>query len=84
MLSKSQSNSDSEAIISVWEKLGWDALRLCNELRGEFSFAMIASDRFLVARDPIGVKSLYYGRDKQGRWYFRYVEICCVQCFCCR
>ncbi len=63
---------DSEVIIFLWEALSGDASRLCNTLLGVFSFALIADERFLVARDPIGVKPLYYGRDCQKRWLFRY------------
>jgi asparagine synthetase B (glutamine-hydrolysing) len=58
--------------MALFEALDWNALRLCKTLHGEFDFALIAGDRFLIANDAIGVKSLYYGRDEQGRWYFRY------------
>ncbi|VDK51793.1 unnamed protein product [Anisakis simplex] len=43
---------------------------ICNQLDGVFGFALIFGDEFLVARDPIGVKPLYYGTDNEGRFFF--------------
>lgn len=45
--------------------------RLCLKLDGVFGFALIYGDEFMAARDPIGVKPLYWGTDAQGRWMFR-------------
>lgn len=44
---------------------------MCNQLDGIFTFALIYEKEFLVARDPIGIKPLYYGIDKEGRYLFR-------------
>jgi asparagine synthase (glutamine-hydrolysing) len=64
-----KSTCDSEVIIFLYEKYrnGHD---VCSKLDGVFSFALIYDDDFLVARDPIGVKPLYYGIDKDGRHFF--------------
>uniref|UniRef100_A0A0N5ATE7 Asparagine synthetase [glutamine-hydrolyzing] n=1 Tax=Syphacia muris TaxID=451379 RepID=A0A0N5ATE7_9BILA len=44
--------------------------QICNKLDGIFTFAVIYDDEFLVARDPIGIKPLYYGKDNDGRYLF--------------
>uniref|UniRef100_A0A914XD37 Glutamine amidotransferase type-2 domain-containing protein n=1 Tax=Plectus sambesii TaxID=2011161 RepID=A0A914XD37_9BILA len=59
---------DSEVIIFLWEK--FDGPDFCNMLDGDFAFALIDGDRFMAARDPIGVKPLYYGVGADGTHYF--------------
>jgi asparagine synthase (glutamine-hydrolysing) len=39
-------------------------------LDGDFAFVIINGDDFMAARDPLGVKPLYYGLDERGRMYF--------------
>ena len=58
---------DSEVIVKLYEKYGTD---FCNKLDGVFGFIIMHEDFFMVARDPIGVKPLYYGQDKSGAFYF--------------
>ena len=58
---------DSEVIVHLYEKYGYD---FCNRLDGVFAFAVLNNDDFIVARDPIGVKPLYYGKAKDGTLYF--------------
>ncbi len=58
---------DSEVIVKLYEKYGTD---FCNLLDGVFGFIVMQDDKFMVARDPIGVKPLYYGTDKTGTYYF--------------
>ncbi len=63
-----QTGSDCEVILALYEDKGPDFL---NELNGIFAFALYDAqqDRYLVARDPIGVMPLYMGRDEHGnRW----------------
>jgi asparagine synthase (glutamine-hydrolysing) len=45
------------------------AADLCNKLNGIFAFALWdgAAQRYLIARDPIGVCPLYWGHDRVGR-----------------
>ncbi len=57
---------DSEVIVHLYEKFGYE---FCNMLDGVFVFVLIDGDKFMAARDPIGVKPLYYGHDKSGRMF---------------
>lgn len=61
-----RSGSDCEVLLPLWERLGAD---LVNRLNGIFAFVLVdtRSGRWLVARDPIGVVPLYWGRDREGR-----------------
>ncbi|VDN06527.1 unnamed protein product [Thelazia callipaeda] len=65
---KMKTQCDSEVIIFLYEKEG--SGMICSQLDGIFAFALIFGEEFLVARDPIGVKPLYYGEDKEGRHFF--------------
>jgi len=58
---------DSEVIVHLYETYGYD---FCNKLDGDFSFVIVDNDKFMAARDPIGVKPLYYGKDRLGNIYF--------------
>jgi asparagine synthase (glutamine-hydrolysing) len=55
-----RTRSDSEVIIALYEKHGPESVRL---LDGMFAFALFDAERntFMLARDPIGIKPLYYG-----------------------
>lgn len=63
-----RTHCDSEVIIILYEKERSGLI--CNQLDGVFGFALIYGTEFLVARDPIGVKPLYYGVDAEGRYLF--------------
>lgn len=58
-------NSDCEVIIPLYKEKGVNFL---NELNGIFAFALYdqSDNSYLIARDPIGVIPLYYGRDENG------------------
>ena len=58
--------SDSEVILHLYQERGPECVR---ELDGMFAFALFHEDTFLLARDPIGIKPLYYGH-KDGNFYF--------------
>src|SRR5574343_1304652 len=62
-----RTTSDSEVIVHLYEEFGYD---FCNMLDGIFAFVVIDGDDFIAARDPLGVKPLYYGIDERGRMYF--------------
>jgi asparagine synthase (glutamine-hydrolysing) len=62
-----RSKSDSEVIVHLYEKLGYDFVHL---LDGDFAFVVIDGDDYMAGRDPLGVKPLYYGMDDRGRMYF--------------
>ena len=58
------SNSDCEIIIHLYEKLGIE--KTCEELDGEYAFVLYDTnqEKFIIARDHIGVRSLYVGKDE--------------------
>ncbi|OQY05611.1 MAG: asparagine synthase B [Bacteroidetes bacterium 4572_117] len=62
-----KTKSDSEVIVALYKKYGFE---FCNSLDGVFAFVIVDGDTFMAARDPIGVKPLYYGVDKSGKMYF--------------
>jgi asparagine synthase (glutamine-hydrolysing) len=62
-----RTKSDSEVIVHLYEEFGYD---FCDKLDGDFALVVINGDDFVAARDPLGVKPLYYGLDERGRIYF--------------
>ena len=56
-----RSDSDTEVVLEAFLEWGAGAVR---RLRGEFAFALAdtAADRVYLARDPLGVKPLYWSR----------------------
>lgn len=63
-----RSTCDSEVIIFLFEKM--KSGMMCNMLDGIFAFALVHDGKFLAARDPLGIKQMYYGVDKDGRYMF--------------
>lgn len=63
-----RTHSDSEVILALYEERGPDGVR---DLDGMFAFALFDAnqDTFMLARDPIGIKPLYYGY-RNGAMYF--------------
>jgi len=62
--------SDTEILVHGWEEWGEDLL---NELRGMFTFALLDLRKhfatvpvLLLARDPLGIKPLYYTQTEHG------------------
>ena len=62
--------TDTEVLVHAWEEWGEDAL---NELRGMFAFALLdLRERYatapilFLARDPLGIKPLYYTQNAEG------------------
>ncbi|CAD5215876.1 unnamed protein product [Bursaphelenchus okinawaensis] len=57
---------DSEVLIRLFDL--FKGAEFCNLLDGTFALAIVYDDLFFAARDPIGVKALYYGSDECGRF----------------
>jgi len=62
--------SDTETIVHAWEEWGEDCL---TELRGMFAFALLdlrarysITPILFLARDPLGIKPLYYAQTPDG------------------
>ena len=53
-----RTGNDSEAILHLFEDQGPSSVRL---LDGMFAFAISGGESLFLARDPIGIKPLYYG-----------------------
>lgn len=60
-----QTGSDCEVIIPLYRKYGTEFI---DKLNGIFAFALYdeENDRFLIARDHIGIIPLYIGKDNDG------------------
>jgi len=59
-------DSDSEVILHLYREKGADCVR---DLDGMFAFVIFDGDEIFMARDPIGIKPFYYGR-QGGHLYF--------------
>ena len=59
-------NSDCEVIIHLYKRLGMEAM--LNELDGVFAMVLYdgSTNRTYVARDPMGVRSLFIGTEDMG------------------
>ncbi|MFO7772883.1 MAG: asparagine synthase B [Dehalococcoidia bacterium] len=53
-----QTESDTETILHLYQEKGPQGVM---ELDGMFAFAIFNGNDFMLARDPIGIKPLYYG-----------------------
>ncbi|MDC0722333.1 asparagine synthase B [Nannocystis bainbridge] len=73
-----RTGSDSEVLAHLFEAQG-DAF--VDKLDGVFALAALRDDDWLVARDPIGVKPLYYGRDRAGNlWFASELKVLAGEC----
>lgn len=63
-----QTESDCEIIIALYEKYGGEFIE---KLNGIYAFALydIKQDRYIIARDHMGIIPLYQGRDERGNFY---------------
>ena len=58
-----KTQSDTEVILNLYRDKGPECVK---ELDGMFAFAIFDGEDFLMARDPIGIKPLYYGYHKDN------------------
>jgi asparagine synthase (glutamine-hydrolysing) len=56
-----QTNSDSEDILAVYAQHHETTTA---ELEGMYAFAIVEGNQLFLARDPLGIKPLYYGSDR--------------------
>ena len=65
-----RTQSDTEVLLHLYARKG---AAMVDDLRGMFAFALwdIAQGRLLLARDPYGIKPLYYADDG---WTFRFAS----------
>ncbi|MCB9643569.1 MAG: asparagine synthase B [Myxococcales bacterium] len=63
-----RTDSDCEVILPLYQREG---MGFFNKLNGIYAFALYdkSQDAYLVARDPIGIIPLYWGRDEHGNRY---------------
>tara|TARA_Y100000034_G_scaffold13186_1_gene13831 strand:+ start:7 stop:1707 length:1701 start_codon:yes stop_codon:yes gene_type:complete len=61
-----KSNTDTEVIIHAYEEYGPKCVNLFN---GMFGFAIVDGKKLFIARDPVGIKPVYYYLDK-GKFIF--------------
>ncbi len=61
-----QTGSDCEVILALYDR---DGASFLNMLNGIYAFVLWDENRgrYLIARDPIGVMPLYFGRDEHSR-----------------
>jgi len=61
-----RTRSDTEAVLRLYQDKGPECVK---DLDGMFAFAIMDGEEFMLARDPIGIKPLYYGYHR-GKLYF--------------
>ena len=61
-----KSNTDTETILHAYEEYGYDCV---NYLDGMFAFAILDGKKLFLARDPVGIKPLYYNFEN-GNFFF--------------
>ncbi len=63
------SDSDCEIVPALYKEYGTDMFSM---LDAEFAMILydIKEDKYIAARDPIGIRPLYYGRNKKGNYVF--------------
>lgn len=61
-----QTKSDTEVILHLYQEKGPDCVK---DLDGMFAFAIFDGDDFMLARDPIGIKPLYYGYNGETMYF---------------
>jgi asparagine synthase (glutamine-hydrolysing) len=59
-------------LLHLYRKFGPECVEL---LDGMFAFAIQRKGEFFLARDPLGIKPLYYGRSRDGRRFYFASEI---------
>ncbi|MDP1713124.1 MAG: asparagine synthase B [Anaerolineales bacterium] len=69
---KMQTHSDTEVMMHLYLKLGVDFVK---HLDGMFAIALYQNGEFMLARDPLGIKPLYYGTSLDNQHFYFASEI---------
>jgi asparagine synthase (glutamine-hydrolysing) len=69
---KLNTHSDTEVLLHLYRKFGPDFVYL---LDGMFAFVIYENGEYLMARDPLGIKPLYYGTGEDGKTLYFASEI---------
>jgi len=77
-----RSQSDCEVILPLIKEVGLE--KACEVLDGEFAFAYFDQDneKLMAARDPIGIRPLFYGLSKSSKKLVFASEVKALQDFC--
>jgi len=67
-----KTDTDSEVVLHLYEEFGPGAVK---KLDGMFAFTILDGDEIFIARDPLGIKPLYYGYDKTKKDFYFSSEI---------
>ncbi len=67
---KFKTNSDTEVLVHLWEEYGENMLKELDSEMFTFFIYDKNKDTFFVARDPYGIKPLYYAIDKFENYHF--------------
>jgi asparagine synthase (glutamine-hydrolysing) len=67
-----KTHSDTEVLVHMYRKFGPGCVKM---LDGMFAFAIQHDGDLFLARDPLGIKPLYYGTSKGGKHFFFASEI---------
>ena len=67
-----KTHSDTEVLLHLYRKMGPKFVKL---LDGMFAFAIQHKGESFMARDPLGIKPLYYGKSADGKKIFFASEI---------
>ena len=67
-----KTHSDTEVVIHLYRKFGAECVKMFD---GMFAFAIQHNGEMFLARDPIGIKPLFYGKSTDGKKFFFASEI---------
>ncbi len=72
-----KSESDCEVLLPLYKEYGFEMFR---KLDAEFALILYdgEEEEFIAARDPIGIRPLYYGYDKEGTIIFASEPKCLI------
>lgn len=66
MLDAVETDSDTEVVLKLYRACGPNFVNL---LDGMFAFAILDQQGLFLARDPLGIKPLYYALGEEGIWF---------------